>query len=80
MLTFAISTFFILALFGAGTVIGMMFFPYRGMIVGVIQNELRAGSSETTTQTAAYRHRMAKAPQLMSLHRSSQPAPLRAAA
>lgn len=80
MLAIAISTFFALAFLGAVTIIGMMFFHYWGRITCVIQNELRLNSSEAICPSVAYRHRTVKAPQLMTQHRSLQPAPLRAAA
>jgi hypothetical protein len=80
MLSIAISTFFALALFGAATVIAMMFFQYRDKIVSVVQSELKADRSEVVLRPTAYRHRIVKAPQLMNQHRSLQSAPLRAAA
>ena len=80
MLAIAISTFFALAFLGSATVIAMMFFQYRDRISDVIQSELNGHWPETVIPPTAYRHRTVKAPQLMTQHRSLQPAPLRAAA
>lgn len=80
MLTIAISTFFAFAFFGSATVIGMMFFQYRDRIASVIKNELRVEPSEAAFPSSPYRQRTVKTTQLMTQHRSLQPAPLRAAA
>lgn len=80
MLSIAISTFFAVAFFGSAAVIGMMFFQYRDKIVAVLHNELKVDQSETVYLSAKYRHRIVKAPQLMSQNRSLQPVPLRVAA
>jgi hypothetical protein len=80
MLTITISTFFAFAFFGSAAVIGMMFFQYRDRIASVIENGLRADPSEAVFPSSAYRHRTVKTQQLMTQHRSLQPAPLRAAA
>lgn len=80
MLTIAISTFFALAFLGSAIVIAMMFFQYREKIVSVIQSEMKVERPETVFQPTVYRHRVVKAKQLMTHHRSLQPVPLRVAA
>jgi hypothetical protein len=80
MLGIAISVFFALAFLGSVAVIAMMFFQYRDRIASVIQNELRVNSPDTVVPSSVYRHRAVKTSQLMTQHRSLQPAPLRAAA
>lgn len=80
MLSIAISSFFILAFLGSATVIAIMFFQYRDRIASVIQKELRVDPSEAAFPSSPYRQRTVKTTQLMTQHRSLQPAPLRAAA
>lgn len=80
MLSIAISSFFVLALFGSLTVIAMMFFQYRDRIASVIENELRVDPAEAIFPSSAYRRVTVRAPQLMTQYRSLQPALLCAAA
>lgn len=80
MLSIAISTFFALAFIGAAAVIAMMFIQYRDRIVSVLEAELQSDRAEAAFPSSPYRHRTVKVPQLMTQHRSLQPAPLRAAA
>lgn len=80
MLTFAITTFFALALFGALSVIGMMFFGYREKITNVILSELQPDALLPTTELTSYRYRTVKPHQMIKRNRPLHSTPLRVAA
>ena len=80
MLTFAITTFFTLALIGALSVITMMFFGYREKITNVILSELQPDALLPTTEPTFYRYRTVKPRQMIKRNRPLHLAPLRVAA
>ncbi len=80
MLSIAISSFFLVALFGAVTVIAMMFSRYRDRITSVIQAELQSDRGKPVLASSAPYHRIVRTPQIAVRHRSLQTVPLRAAA
>lgn len=79
MLTFAIASFFAIALTGSLLVIGLMFFGYRERIAQVLLEGL---SEETPTIIAQppFRVRTIKPRQVILKNRGLQPVPLSAAA
>lgn len=80
MLAFAITTFFILALFGASAVIGTMFWQYREKIEAVVSHGLGVDQSANSIRTAQVHSRPVQARQIMNRQPKLKPAALRAAA
>ncbi len=80
MLTFAIATFFALALIGAVLTIGMMFHTYQDKIMAVIVAEL--GEKNVSAQAVSQRNRgpANKACRTSPHRRTVRTVPLRAAA
>ncbi len=80
MLIFAISAFFALSLIGAMVVIGTTILGYRKRIAEVVSCGLAIPEFGSAVVPEPYLHRVIKPRQMLSQHRSLQPAPLRAAA
>lgn len=79
MLSFAIATFFALALAGAVLTITSMFLAYQDKIKAVIVAELGQNLAQTPMASTPYRVRASKAYPAIR-RRSFQSAPIRAAA
>ncbi|SIO06218.1 hypothetical protein SAMN02745824_2805 [Parasphingorhabdus marina DSM 22363] len=84
MLTFAITTLFVLSFFGALSVIGYMFATYRGKIASVIRQELQLPSPEPlsgeSVRTFRVRSTRITGTAIRPQRHSRRPAPLAAAA
>ena len=80
MLAFALATFFAIALFGALSVIGLMFFGYHERIIAVLENGLQGDEAPTVTPLSSYRHRAVKPRQMVRQYQPQQPVPMRVAA
>ncbi len=80
MLALAITTFFILALFGASAVIGTMFWQYRSKIESVVSQGLGVDKPASAQRITHASYRPVRTRQIMNRHRNLQPAALRAAA
>lgn len=84
MLTFAITTIFALAFFGALSVITYMFMAYRGKIASVIRQELEIPATGVSTAQTLRKVRVRSIAMTVSpvrtQNRSLRPAPLAVAA